>query len=176
MRGFTRLAGQMAPLELQTLLNDIFNRLSHVIQAHGGTIDKYMGDCVMAFWGAPVAQHNHAARAVACAQGILDEVRLFNAARMDGTPEIKMGIGINTGLMCVGDMGSRIRRSYTVIGDAVNLASRLEGLCKAYRVNLIVSSHTQKAVIAQSDQRHSWIDLGSATIEGFATPVHIYSL
>ncbi len=176
MRGFTRLAGQMAPLELQTLLNDIFNRLSHVIQAHGGTIDKYMGDCVMAFWGAPVAQHNHAARAVACAQGILDEVRLFNAARMDGTPEIKMGIGINTGLMCVGDMGSRIRRSYTVIGDAVNLASRLEGLCKAYRVNLIVSSHTQKAAIAQSDQRHSWIDLGSATIEGFATPVHIYSL
>jgi adenylate cyclase len=178
MRGFTRLAGEMAPLDLQALLNDIFNRLSSVIQAHGGTIDKYMGDCVMAFWGAPQPQADHAARAVACAQDLIAAVASFNATRAASTPDIQMGIGINTGLVCVGDMGSSIRRSYTVIGDAVNLASRLEGLSKTYQVSVVVSSSTQVAAQAQktSDATFAWTDLGSATIEGIASPVHIYTL
>jgi adenylate cyclase len=174
MRGFTRLAGQLEPLKLQALLNDIFSRLSHVIQQHGGTIDKYMGDCVMAFWGAPEPQADHAARAVRCALELQSTMQAFNLTRNDAraTP-IQMGIGIHTGLMCVGDMGSTIRRSYTVIGDAVNIASRLEGLCKTYEVGIIASSATQQA--ADLPQL-AWRDLGSATIEGSDTSIHIYSL
>jgi adenylate cyclase len=171
MRGFSRLARQISPLELQALLNDLFDCLSTVIQKHGGTIDKYMGDCVMAFWGAPIAQPDHAARAVACAQELLAQLDAFNASRSLFEQPIQMGVGINTGLMCVGDMGSRIRRSYTVIGDAVNVAARLESLCKIYSVGLIVSLDTKTAVGALQ-----WIDLGSATIHGLDQPVRIYTL
>jgi adenylate cyclase len=184
MRGFTRLAGQLEPLQLQALLNDIFSRLSLVIQNHGGTIDKYMGDCVMAFWGAPEPQADHAARAVRCALALQVAIQDYNLERGSNLPPVEMGIGLNTGLMCVGDMGSSIRRSYTVIGDAVNVASRLEGLCKTYNVPLIVSAATQQA--AQVDEaaldygdpsaRLAWIDLGSATIEGSSSLAHIYTL
>jgi adenylate cyclase len=186
MRGFTKLAGNMAPLQLQALLNDIFSRLSDVIQAHGGTIDKYMGDCVMAFWGAPEAQSDHAARAVRCGVALQAAMRDYNL-RLEQSPRhlkepIQMGIGINTGMMCVGDMGSKIRRSYTVIGDAVNLASRLEGLCKTYSAPIVVSAATKHAAETTSLQMNdaigswSWVDLGSATIEGSATSVHIFTL
>lgn len=180
MRGFTKLAGDMAPLALQALLNDIFSRLSEVIQTHGGTIDKYMGDCVMAFWGAPEAQSDHAARAVRCAIALQAAMRDYNQRRPNLAP-IQMGIGINTGMMCVGDMGSKIRRSYTVIGDAVNLASRLEGLCKTHNAALIVSAATKAAAAtpwqnARDDDGWDWIDLGSATIDGSTTSVHIFTL
>lgn len=175
MRGFTRLAGQLEPLALQALLNDIFNRLSVVIQNHGGTIDKYMGDCVMAFWGAPEPQADHAARAVRCALALQKAIQDYNCGRDADLAPVEMGIGLNTGVMCVGDMGSSIRRSYTVIGDAVNVASRLEGLCKTYNVPLIVSAATQQA--AQSALGAlAWIDLGSATIAGTSTLTHIYTL
>jgi adenylate cyclase len=180
MRGFTKLAGGMAPLALQALLNDIFSRLSEVIQAHGGTIDKYMGDCVMAFWGAPEVQSDHAARAVRCAIDLQAAMRDYNQRRPNLVP-IQMGIGINTGMMCVGDMGSKVRRSYTVIGDAVNLASRLEGLCKTHNAALIVSAATKAAAAtfwqnARDDGGWDWIDLGSATIDGGTTSIHIFTL
>jgi adenylate cyclase len=169
---------------LQALLNDIFSRLSQVIQDHGGTIDKYMGDCVMAFWGAPEPQADHAARAVRCALALQAAIRDYNLERDPDLPPVEMGIGLNTGLMCVGDMGSSIRRSYTVIGDAVNVASRLEGLCKTYNVPLIVSAATQQAAqegeagldYGDPSARLVWIDLGSATIEGSSTLAHIYTL
>jgi adenylate cyclase len=184
MRGFTRLAGQLEPLQLQALLNDIFSRLSQVIQDHGGTIDKYMGDCVMAFWGAPEPQADHAARAVRCALALQAAIRDYNLERDPDLPPVEMGIGLNTGLMCVGDMGSSIRRSYTVIGDAVNVASRLEGLCKTHNVPLIVSAATQQAAqegeagldYGDPSARLAWIDLGSATIEGSDNVTHIYTL
>jgi adenylate cyclase len=179
MRGFTKLAGDMAPLALQALLNDIFSRLSEVIQTHGGTIDKYMGDCVMAFWGAPEAQSDHAERAVRCAIALQAAMHDYNQHR-PSQARIQMGIGINTGMMCVGDMGSKVRRSYTVIGDAVNLASRLEGLCKTHSAAFIVSAATKAAAAKswQSAQEDgwNWIDLGSATIEGSAALVHIFTL
>lgn len=178
MRGFTKLAGDLPPLALQALLNHIFNNLSTIIQQHGGTIDKYMGDCVMAFWGAPETQLNHAARAVACAQEMLASIAALNQNKSAAMPDINMGIGINTGLMCVGDMGSNIRRSYTVIGDAVNLASRLEGLCKQYNVALIVSEATRNAAMATATANDTWQwqSLGSATIEGSGTTLTIYTL
>ncbi len=118
----------MEPTRLQALLNSVFSRLTDLIRGNRGTIDKYMGDCVMAFWGAPVDTPDHAALAVKTALEMSNAVRKINRrAPRPGLPEIGIGIGLNTGTMCVGDMGSDIRRSYTVIGDAVNLGSRLEG-------------------------------------------------
>jgi len=129
IRGFTRLAEQLAPAELQALLNAYFSRLSEIISAHRGTVDKYMGDCVMAFWGAPVEATDHAELAVTAAIEMVAAVQALNERRrLAGRPQVQVGIGINTGVMSVGDMGSAVRRSYTVVGDAVNLASRLEGL------------------------------------------------
>ena len=176
MRGFTRLSQHLPPLQLQTLVNDIFTRLSLVIQASGGTIDKYMGDCVMAFWGAPEPQSDHAARAVRCAQELQAAIRAFNLQRDANTAEIVMGMGLHTGLMCVGDMGSTVRRSYTVIGDAVNLASRLEGLSKNYNTTLIVSAATKEA--AESTHPHTWLwqDLGVTPISGSDQSIQIYTL
>ncbi len=174
MRGFTQLSQTLPPLALQALLNNIFSRLSHIIQAHGGTIDKYMGDCVMAFWGAPEPQTDHAARAVRCAIDLQADIKNFNQSRAANTPEIKMGIGINTGLMCVGDMGSSVRRSYTVIGEAVNLAARLESLCKTYNQALIVSAATKTA--AHSDSAGTqWQDLGLAALAGSDQSIHIFT-
>ncbi|EHL23835.1 adenylate/guanylate cyclase with chase sensor [Acidovorax sp. NO-1] len=171
MRGFTALSEQMDPLQLQALLNDVFSRLTHIIRSHQGTIDKYMGDCVMAFWGAPVPMQEHAQRAVQAALDMERAVEQFNASNRErGLPEIGIGIGLNTGTMCVGDMGSDIRRSYTVIGDAVNLASRLEGLSKHYGVRTVASASTQAQAL-----RFAWQELDRVRVKGKAQAVAIFS-
>ena len=144
LRGFTQLAENMEPIQLQHLLNDVFSRITQVIVGHRGTIDKYMGDCVMAFWGAPVSMPNHAELAVLAALDITQVLVQINAERRaKGLIEVKLGIGINSGMMCVGDMGSFMRRSYTVVGDAVNIASRIEGLTKHYAVDLLAGNSTK---------------------------------
>jgi len=123
MRGFTKMSETMEPTQLQELLTGVFSNLTSLIRSNKGTIDKYMGDCVMAFWGAPVETSQHAFLAVKSAMEMAHAVRGINQEhRTKGLPEIGIGIGLNTGTMCVGDMGSNIRRAYTVIGDAVNLA------------------------------------------------------
>ena len=171
MRGFTAMSEQMEPLQLQALLNDVFSQLTHIIRSHRGTIDKYMGDCVMAFWGAPVPTAEHAQLAVQAAldmERAVEQINLLHRER--GLPEIGIGIGLNTGTMCVGDMGSDIRRSYTVIGDAVNLGSRLEGLSKHYGVRTVVSesTHTQAPDFI-------WQELDLVRVKGKAQAVAIYS-
>lgn len=176
MRGFTHFSQTMSPLALQALLNTVFDRLSAVILDHGGTIDKYMGDCVMAFWGAPEPQNDHATRALRCALALQAATYELNQSRSPGSPEIKMGIGIDTGLMCVGDMGSSVRRSYTVIGEAVNLAARLETLCKTYNQPLIFSAATKEAATASGAKPMPWQDLGQATIQGSQQSIHIFTL
>ena len=144
LRGFTQLAENMEPIQLQHLLNEVFSRITQVIVGHRGTIDKYMGDCVMAFWGAPVSMPNHAELAVLAALDITQVLVQINAERRTkGLIEVKLGIGINSGMMCVGDMGSFMRRSYTVVGDAVNIASRIEGLTKHYTVDLLAGNSTK---------------------------------
>ena len=144
LRGFTQLAENMEPIQLQQLLNEVFSRITQVIVGHRGTIDKYMGDCVMAFWGAPVSMPNHAELAVLAALDITQVLVQINAERRTkGLIEVKLGIGINSGMMCVGDMGSFMRRSYTVVGDAVNIASRIEGLTKHYAVDLLAGNSTK---------------------------------
>ncbi len=170
MRGFTNLSEKMEPIALQNLLNNLFTKLTSVIQANRGTTDKYMGDCVMAFWGAPVDTPNHAQLAVKAALEMSNAVREVNAEhRAKGIPEIGVGIGLNTGMMCVGNMGSDIRRSYTVIGDAVNLGSRLEGLSKTYGVDIVVSDATRKAT---SD--FAWQELDRVRVKGKETAVGIH--
>ncbi len=170
MRGFTQLSETMEPTQLQGLLNDVFSRLTNVIRNNRGTIDKYMGDCVMAFWGAPVDSPDHAALAVKTAMEMAQEVRKINEEyRAKGTPEIGVGIGLNTGMMCVGDMGSSIRKSYTVIGDAVNLGSRLEGLSKTYGVDIVVAESTKKQT-----PDIAWQELDKVRVKGKDQAVTIY--
>jgi adenylate cyclase len=170
MRGFTKMSESMEPTQLQGLLNDVFSRLTNVIRNNRGTIDKYMGDCVMAFWGAPVETADHAALAVKTAMEMANEVRKINEEhRSKGLPEIGVGIGLNTGSMCVGDMGSSIRKSYTVIGDAVNLGSRLEGLSKTYGVDIVVSESTKKLA-----PDFAWQELDKVRVKGKDQAVTIY--
>ena len=170
MRGFTKMSEQMEPIQLQSLLNGVFTRLTGIIRANRGTIDKYMGDCVMAFWGAPVETSEHAHLAVKSAMEMANAVRGINEEhRAKGIPEIGIGIGVNTGNMCVGDMGSNIRKSYTVIGDAVNLGSRLEGLSKVYGVDIVVSEAARK--LAPS---FGWQELDLVRVKGKGQAVAIF--
>lgn len=171
MREFTRLSEQMAPAELQAFLNTLFSRLTNVISAHRGTVDKYMGDCVMAFWGAPIDTPDHATLAVRAALEMAEAVRHINKAQgADGRPQISVGIGINSGVMSVGDMGSAARRSYTVVGDAVNLASRLEGLSAHYGVEIIASSATRELAPG-----FLWQELDSVLVKGKAQAVTVFT-
>ena len=143
IRSFTTISESLAADELKKLLNHFFTPMTRIIFEKRGTIDKYVGDMIMAFWGAPVQNPAHSQHAVEAALAMLekvDELRPEFAER--NWPRVDIGIGINTGLMNVGDMGSEYRRAYTVIGDAVNLGSRLEGLTKYYGVRLIVSETT----------------------------------
>jgi adenylate cyclase len=170
MRGFTKMSETMEPTRLQELLNSVFNRLTDIIRGNRGTIDKYMGDCVMAFWGAPVDTPNHAYLASKTAMEMANSVRKINEEhRAQGIPEIGIGIGVNTGMMCVGDMGSDIRRAYTVIGDSVNLGSRLEGLSKVYGVDIVVSESTRKLV-----PEFAWQELDRVRVKGKAQAVAIF--
>ena len=172
LRGFTSLSETMEPLALQALLNDVLSRLTHVIRAHQGTIDKYMGDCVMAFWGAPVAQPDHARLAVDAAVAMTAAMRQFNAERAAyGAPPVSVGIGLNTGVMSVGNMGSDLRRAYTVIGDAVNLAARLESLSRVYQVDIVASQATVDHAAAG---QHLWQELDRVRVKGKhqATTIH----
>jgi len=170
MRGFTKMSEQMEPIQLQALLNGVFTTLTGIIRANRGTIDKYMGDCVMAFWGAPVETPEHAHLAVKSAMEMANAVRGINEVhRAKGIPEIGIGIGVNTGNMCVGDMGSNIRRSYTVIGDAVNLGSRLEGLSKIYGVDAVVSESARKLAPA-----FGWQELDLVRVKGKDQAVAIF--
>ena len=171
MRGFTRMSEGMEPTQLQELLNAVFSRLTDLIRANRGTIDKYMGDCVMAFWGAPVDTPNHAQLAVKTAIEMAAAVSKINEEhRAAGTPEIGIGIGLNTGTMCVGDMGSDIRRSYTVIGDSVNLGSRLEGLSKTYGVEIVVSEATRRLA-----PEFAWQELDKVRVKGKEQAVAIFT-
>jgi adenylate cyclase len=147
VRGFTSIAEGLDPRALAAFLNEFLTAMSLVIRTHRGTLDKYMGDAIMAFWGAPVADPEHARHALEAALAMHAELARLNPTfRARGWPEIRIGVGLNTGPMSVGDMGSKLRKAYTVMGDAVNLASRLEGLTKAYGAGIIVGQATRDAV------------------------------
>ena len=147
VRGFTTISEGLDPKTLSELMNGFLTPLTEVIYRHGGTIDKYMGDCIMAFWGAPIADADHARHGVEAAFEMnlaLEKINQDYAAR--GWPEIKIGVGLNTGHVSVGNMGSEIRLAYTVMGDAVNLASRLEGITKEYGATIVIGADTRAEV------------------------------
>lgn len=145
LRGFTGLSENRAPADVLDFLNEYLTRMTAVIDRHGGVVDKYIGDAIMALFGAPLELENHAERAVACAIEMVEELENNNRVfREKGWPELAMGIGVHTGKVVVGNMGSRDRLNYTAIGDGVNLASRLESVTKEYGLSIIVSEETMK--------------------------------
>ncbi|MCV6589588.1 MAG: adenylate/guanylate cyclase domain-containing protein [Marinobacterium sp.] len=172
IRGFTSIAERLSPGQLANLMNKVLSPVTRIIHEQGGTIDKYMGDAVMAFWGAPLQQPDHAQRAVDTALEILDILTELNQSlHHQGFPPIRVGIGINTGNMTVGNMGSDFRVSYTVIGDAVNIAARLESLTKEYQSDILIGSSTAEALNRRTPCRY----LGPATIKGRKKTIHIYA-
>lgn len=170
IRNFTTFSERLGATELKTLLNDFFTPLTGIIFEHGGTIDKYVGDMVMAFWGAPLDDARHREHAVTAALRMLQAVQVLKPAfRARGLPEIDIGIGINSGMMNVGDMGSTYRRAYTVLGDAVNLGSRLEGITQAYGVNLLIGENTHAGLEGVLCRR-----IDCVSVKGREQPVNIY--
>jgi adenylate cyclase len=144
IRSFTTISEGLTAEQLVNLLNTFFTPMTEIIFKNNGTIDKYVGDLIMAFWGAPLKDKQHAQHAIQSALDMQKKVKdIQPILQKNNWPEIKIGIGINSGNMSVGDMGSQFRRNYTVLGDAVNLASRVESLSKFYGVDIIVTEFTQ---------------------------------
>ena len=145
IRDFTSLSEPLTTRELKTFLNLYLTPITKIIFNNKGTIDKYVGDMVMAFWGAPLVDPQHANQAVVAALEMQQKItKMKNKFKQIGIDKVTAGIGIHTGEMNVGDMGSDYRRAYTVLGDAVNLGSRLEGLTKYYAIKILVSENTKK--------------------------------
>jgi adenylate cyclase len=142
VRDFTSISEGLTPEGLKDLMNTYLTAMTEKVQAKRGTIDKYIGDAIMAFWGAPLADPDHATHALETAIAMQKGLRDLDAPfAKRGWPVLHIGVGLNCGMMSVGDMGSKFRRSYTVMGDAVNLASRLEGLTKEYGVGILVTEN-----------------------------------
>jgi adenylate cyclase len=171
IRGFTDFSEKLPPAELAEVLNAYLSTMTRIVQEQRGTIDKYIGDAIMAFWNAPVDLPDHATRAVRTAlamQAALPDLNRDFAAR--GWPEVKIGVGVNTGRMSVGNMGSEFRMSYTVMGDAVNLGSRLEGITKQYGVGILATQATVEA-----DSGHAYMKIDDVRVKGKEKPVAIYT-
>ncbi len=174
LRGFTSLSEGLAPDALRELLNLYFSRATEVIHAHGGTLDKFIGDAVMAFWGAPQAQPDHARRAVEAALALAASLPALNvelAAR--GLPTLRLGVGLATGVACVGDLGSRLRRSYTAVGDTVNLAARLEALTRELGVDVLVADSARAACGELPGVR--WVERGQHAVRGRRRAVTLFT-
>jgi adenylate cyclase len=170
VRGFTTISEGLDPKQLSQLMNAFLTPMTHIIHDNRGTIDKYMGDAIMAFWGAPLPDTNHAKHALKAA---VDMITALDMLRHDfatkGWPPINIGVGLNTGEMIVGNMGSEFRMAYTIMGDAVNLGSRLESLTKNYGVHIIVSEFT-KAQVPEFVYR----ELDVVRVKGKDKPVAIF--
>ena len=170
VRSFTTISEGLDPKELSQLMNEYLTPMTRIIHEHRGTIDKYMGDAIMAFWGAPINDVDHARHALDSAVAMLTELReIQEDFKKRGWPPIKIGVGLNTGPMNVGNMGSEFRMAYTVLGDSVNLGSRLEGLTKGYGVDLIVNESTAAAV-----PDYIYRELDRVRVKGKDKPVTIF--
>ena len=170
VRGFTSISEMLSPEDLKEYINEYLTAMSGIIRHHRGTLDKYIGDAVMAFWGAPVADAGHARQGVITALEMQREcVKLREKFRARGWPEFNIGVGLNSGPVRVGDMGSKVRKAYTAMGDAVNLASRLEGRTKFYGVGILVGEATRNLV---SDVVYRELDL--IKVKGKDTAVRVF--
>jgi adenylate cyclase len=171
IRGFTTLSEAMTPQELVNHLNMYLTVMTDIVLSHSGTLDKYVGDEIMCFWGAPLPQEDHAFMACACA---LEQMQALGELNKDWPPErrLNIGIGVNSGIMTVGNMGSSGRMNYTLTGDEVNLGARLEGTNKTYITNIIISENTYGLVKDRVVAR----ELDNIRVKGKNKPVLIYEL
>lgn len=173
VRGFTTISEKLDPQVLSQVLNDYLTPMTQIVFANKGTLDKYMGDAIMSFFGAPLTFEDHAIHAARCALQSIDKLKEIQTEfKNRGLPNIDIGIGINSAEMSVGNMGSDIVRSYTVMGDAVNLASRLEGINKEYGTRIIISEFTYEEIKGHFTSRE--VDL--VKVKGKNKPVRIFEL
>ncbi len=176
IRGFTKISESLDPQALTRLMNAFLTPMTKIIQDHDGTIDKYIGDCIMAFWNAPVDVAGHAGKAILAALDMRAGLKQLNAALSAAATadhpavEIRIGIGLNSGSGCVGNMGSEQRFNYSVLGDAVNVASRLEALSPAYGIDLVIGEET-----AQSAPELALLELDRVRVKGKILPVRIFT-
>jgi adenylate cyclase len=173
IRGFTTVSERGEPEEIVAILNEYFTQMVAIVFRHKGTLDKFVGDMVMALFGAPLDDPDHADHAVQAALEMIAELAVLNARwKAAGGPELDIGIGINTGPMIAGNIGSEAIMSYTVIGDAVNLGSRLESLNKQYGTRIIISEATR----ARLKGTYVFNPLGDVVVKGKTHPVQIFEL
>ncbi|MFZ2804655.1 MAG: adenylate/guanylate cyclase domain-containing protein [Patescibacteria group bacterium] len=170
IRGFTTISEGLSPEKLVEILNKYLNRMTDLVFTHEGVLDKYIGDAVMAFWNAPFDQPDHALRAVRTALAMRDVLQEMDKAKVFGDIQLKIGIGVNTGDMVVGNVGGDARFDYTVIGDNVNLGSRLESLTKEYHVWVLVTEATR----AELQDRVLTRRIDKVAVKGKKEPVMIY--
>jgi adenylate cyclase len=172
LAGFTSIAEGMAPEEVAGILNEHLTRMTRVVLAHGGTIDKFIGDAVMAFWGAPLDDPGHARHAVEAAIEMQAEMERWRREAAGTIPEgIAMRVGINTGAVVVGNLGSKLRFDYTVIGDAVNLASRLESVNRIYGTGILLTESTATGLGGAIGLRH----VDRVRVKGKRDPIEIFT-
>ncbi|MBI5643742.1 MAG: adenylate/guanylate cyclase domain-containing protein [Deltaproteobacteria bacterium] len=173
VRGFTTITEKLKPQVLVKLMNDYLTPMTDIVLQNGGTVDKYMGDAIMAFWGAPLEQPDHAVRAC---RASIEMIRKLNELQKfwdkEGIPRLMAGMGLSTGKAVVGNMGSSTRFDYTVMGDVVNLGSRLEGLNKEYGTNIIVAEPTYDSAKGEFTFR----ELDLVKVKGKNLPIRIYEL
>ncbi|MBE7712548.1 MAG: adenylate/guanylate cyclase domain-containing protein [Cyanobacteria bacterium SIG26] len=173
IRGFTSLSEKMSAEEVSMILNEYFAEMEPIITKYNGVINKFIGDAVMAIFGEPIQDLNHAQNAVKCAYEMLKKVEyLRDKWLFEGKPKIEIGVGINTGEVFIGNIGTETRMEYTVIGDTVNLASRIESYNKVYRTNLLVSCSTYEAIADIADV----IKISEVQIRGKAKKMNIYEV
>ncbi|TET35010.1 MAG: adenylate/guanylate cyclase domain-containing protein [Planctomycetota bacterium] len=173
IRGFTTASEGLGPEGIARLLNAFFNRMITCVFDSEGTMDKLMGDCIMAFWNDPVSQPDHRKRACETALNMMEELRNFNAENpVPGADKVNIGIGLNSGPATVGDLGADFYSDYTALGDTVNTASRLEGINKYYRTNIIISNDTFEPVKKHFEARH----IDTIRVKGREKPVEIFEL
>ena len=174
IRGFTSFSEKHQPEEVVSLLNEYLGAMTEIVFQYEGTLDKFVGDAIMALWGAPVGQPDHAERACRCALAMITRLKELQAKwTAEGKYVIDIGIGINTGEMVVGNMGAEGKKmDYTVIGDNVNLGARLESLTRQYNNHIIISEYTYAKVEHIVEVK----ELGTVTVKGKQLPVMIYDL
>ena len=171
IRGFTTLSEKLKPQELVAHLNEYLSAMTDIIFKYEGTLDKYVGDEIMAFWNAPIEQPNHAELACLTALEMMEKLRELNE-KWPEDRRLNIGIGINTGIMTVGNMGSKSRMDYTLMGDNVNLGARLEGTNKIYGTNIIISEYTYDKI----KDKFLCRELDNIRVKGKKKPVKIYEV
>jgi adenylate cyclase len=179
IRGFTSFSERLTPSELTSLLNRYLTRMTDIILADGGVVDKYIGDAIMAFWGAPLKDAAHPYRAIQSSLAMLDALDVFNAELNDpNMPKVNIGIGLNTGRVIVGNMGSEQRFDYTIMGDTVNLGSRIEGQTKTYGIRLLASEMTIRAFeqTGITDPEICIREIDKVTVKGKKEPVALFEI